>query len=53
MDHLEELNEFDKENVFDICDGVIPCDELMPIVTKHNNKKWGNNKSRYFKPKDC
>jgi hypothetical protein len=53
LDHLEELNEFDKENVFDICDGVIPCDELMPIVTKHNNKKWGNNKSHYFKPKDC
>lgn len=53
LDHIDLVGEFDKEDVFDICNGVVDCARLMPVVDQYNKEKWGDNKFHYYKPSAC
>ncbi len=53
FDNISLADESNQEDILEMCDGHIPCDELMPVVMKYNEERWGQLRSAYFIPLSC
>jgi len=51
--NIEVFSENQQEDVLELCDGIISCKVLAPVIKEHNLEYHGDDKFFYYKPKSC